>query len=204
MEYTIRLASTEEDRLAVYRFRYEIYVEEMHRKQLYANHERRIVEDPIDWPSSRLFVATDTKTNAVIGTVRTNYLRGGSVQGYETLYRLSESSEHRDAVSITTRLMTDSKYRRTKLAVSLAEATYLQALQDGIREDYIDCNPHLISFFERLGYRLSHSVDHPEYGEVSVMRLHLRDRSHLEAKKSPFLPILDRYVPDSSSLDWAS
>ncbi len=204
MEYTIRLVSTDEDRFAVYRFRYEIYVKEMGRKQVYADHDRRLVEDPLDWATSRLFVAREAKTNAIIGTVRTNYLRDGSVGGYEAHYRLPESPNLRSSISMTTRLMIEPRYRRTRLAIALAEATYAQALQDGIREDFIDCNSHLLSFFDRLGYRFSHSVEHPEYGMVDVMNLQFHDRSHFEAKRSPFLAILDRSLSDASGFGLAS
>lgn len=44
----IRLATTEADRRAVYRFRYEVYVNEMKRVQTYADHEQRVIEELLD------------------------------------------------------------------------------------------------------------------------------------------------------------
>ena len=48
MPLTIRQAETNKDRERVFRFRYEIYVEEMQRPQIYADHAARTVAEPFD------------------------------------------------------------------------------------------------------------------------------------------------------------
>ena len=46
--FQIRRAETSDELEAVYHFRYLIYVEEMQRKQAYADHVRRRIVDPLD------------------------------------------------------------------------------------------------------------------------------------------------------------
>lgn len=50
----IHLATTESDRNAVFRFRYEIYVREMKRFQKYADHGKGMIEEPLDKTRSSL------------------------------------------------------------------------------------------------------------------------------------------------------
>ncbi len=53
------LAETEEEKRAVYRFRYDIYVEEMGRYQDIADHENRMFMEPEDATARTFYVAED-------------------------------------------------------------------------------------------------------------------------------------------------
>ena len=182
----ITTAKTEEELLALFRFRYSIYVEEMDRTQHYADHENRLIRDPLDDFANTL-IATDEKLG-IVGTIRTNFLRNGDIGEYIDLYKLDKlSGIELETSSITTRLMILPSYRSKALAVKLSKAAYTLGLNNGIRSDYIDCNPPLDKFFGRLGHRYIHQCTHPEYGDVRVMRLDLCDKSYLESINSPFL-----------------
>src|SRR5205823_6119550 len=52
----IHMAETEEEKLAVYRFRYDVYVEEMGRYGAVADHVRRLLVEPED-ETARIFFA---------------------------------------------------------------------------------------------------------------------------------------------------
>ena len=54
----IALAETKEEKRAVYRFRYRIYVEEMGKYRSVANHALRLFSEPCD-AHSRIFYATE-------------------------------------------------------------------------------------------------------------------------------------------------
>jgi hypothetical protein len=62
-------------------FRYRIYVEEMQRKQKYANHASKQIRDPLDDFAINL-IARDAD-GAIIGAVRTNFGRDGNLGDYE-------------------------------------------------------------------------------------------------------------------------
>ncbi|MCI0784270.1 MAG: hypothetical protein J4O00_05875 [Chloroflexi bacterium] len=53
----IRVAGTEEEKRAVYRLRYDIYVEEMGRYQTVADHKNRMLYEDVD-EQSRISYAT--------------------------------------------------------------------------------------------------------------------------------------------------
>jgi GNAT superfamily N-acetyltransferase len=189
MAATIGLVTSAAAREAVYRFRYQVYVREMGRTEPLACHQRGRLTDPMD-ETAFIVAATDTVTRKTVGTIRSNLLREGGACHYEELYGLATlSAAERHATSITTRLMVTAEHRGGALAVQLAMAAYALAGSTGIESDYIDCNDPLVPFFTRLGYRRVRRVTHPQYGNVTVMRLEVDDTSHLSAVRSPLLRV---------------
>lgn len=178
---------------AIYRFRYTIYVEEMSRKQKDADHVAKTISDSLDRTG---FVYGAWDGNEVIGTVRTNDLSNSDIGDYFDLYRLDSLSEtDLERTSITTRLMVAPKYRGTSLAMRLCLAMYVDALDRGIASGFIDCNDYLVEAFEMVGYRLHQAnAYHPEYGDVTIMRLQLNDLEHLESVRSPFRRACRKYL----------
>lgn len=86
MSLEIRMARSEEDLQATYRFRYDIYCVEMRRKQRYADHRLRRIVDPLD-ASGHVLGAWDK--GVLVGTLRTNFLWESGVGEYFDMYRLS-------------------------------------------------------------------------------------------------------------------
>lgn len=181
-----------ECREALFRFRYDIYVREMGRAQKDADHGRGRIEDRLD-AFAVLLAARDRATGSIVGTVRSNVLSDGDIGIYSRLYGLEglPPSERRQ-VAITTRLMVDRSRRGTVLAVKLASALFERGLDRGVEEDYIDCNDHLVPFFQGLGYRRLRTFHHPEYGHVTLMRLDTGDIGHLRQIGSPFAGVHER------------
>lgn len=161
-------------REAVFRFRYDIYVREMRRRQKDADHARGRVEDALD-RTAILLAARDTGTGRIAGTARGNIVEGSDLGIYERLYGLDRlGQDARTTTSITTRFMVERERRGTLLAVQLARALFERGAAAGVTTNYIDCNEPLVPFFERLGYRSLRAIEHPEYGPVRLMRLDVR------------------------------
>lgn len=181
----IRMVETREDRERVFRFRYEIYVEEMGRVQKYADPTRRRIEEPFD-ATAHLMIAE--RGGVTVGTLRTNFAGETDLGYYVRLFELdSVGNAFPSKVSLTTKLMVRRELRSGTLAVRMACAVYRFGLENGIRHDFIDCNPHLERFFQRLGFRpYMGKAEHPEYGPVLPLRLDLTDFEYLRQIGSPF------------------
>lgn len=182
---SIRIAKNSDELERVFRFRYKIYVEEMNRTQFDADHKNRRIEDPLDETAINLAAWANGE---VIGAIRNNAAQDGPLGMYESFYGMTDvGSDHPTLTSITTRLMIAPMYRKSALAIHLANESYRIGLQRGIQWNFIDCNPHLRSFFLSLGW-IEHlpPAEHPEYGLVHRMRLDLANHTHLEALSSPF------------------
>jgi len=186
----IRLVSEPDDLEEIYRFRYQVYVEEMNRNQFYADHTAKRIEDPLDRSGCNFAAFQDDE---VVGVVRGNFPRTSSVGYYEIFMDMCSAGRfHPNATSLCTRLMVAPRLRRTSLAMRLAQAIYEFGLRNKMRYNFIDCDDHLVGFFDRLGYIFRRRAEHPEYGLGNVMRLDLLDREHLVRQRSPFLTILDQ------------
>jgi GNAT superfamily N-acetyltransferase len=191
MAIEIRKVRTESEASAIFRLRYEVYVEELGRSQRYADHAARSVAEPLD-TGANLFCAYDGAR--LVGTVRTNYAWRSRLEEYEALYQLERcGSAYPHGTSVTTKLVVAPDQRGSTLPYRLAAATYAAALADGVSFDFVDVYPARVPFFQRLGYQvhLPRAV-HPEYGPVIVMRLGMRDAQHLAEVRSPFLRVLLR------------
>jgi hypothetical protein len=195
MPVCIRPAKTEEDRQRIFRFRYEIYVEEMGRVQAYADHAARTVMEPFD-DTGHLLMAED-ETGEVVGTLRNNLGLNTDFGYYRELYGMDCVGRwYPKYVSISTKFMVASNLRKGSVAHRLAVEGYRHAVSHGMLFDFIDCNPHLEGTFERLGYiRYRSRIQHPEYGDVLPMVAPLTDLQHLEDVRSPWARICQEYYP---------
>ena len=185
-DINIRAAKTRAELEEIYRFRYGVYVEEMRRKQLYAEHDRRRIEDPLDNTAINLAA---WRGNEIIGVIRNNAAADGPLGIYESFYEMKTVAgpDHPALTSITTRLMVSEAHRKSSIALRLALASYDIGLRRGTRWNFIDCNDHLVRFFKSLGWQeYVDPAEHPEYGLVHRLRLDLRDIQYLEHVQSPF------------------
>jgi hypothetical protein len=197
----IKRAVNEQELEDIYRFRYRVYVEEMNRKQKYADHERKMVVEPLD-ASARLYGIWTGKE--IVGTVRFNVAAATDTGYYDDLYSLDVVGPQYSAhTSLTTKLMVAKTHRNLKLAVSLACTLYRDGKKAGMEFDFIDCNDHLVPFFEYLGYRMfKGKVNHPEYGSVNPMVLVGSDQEHLEKVRSPFAPICREFPANNEAVEF--
>jgi len=182
--FSVRIVSTDAERLAVYRFRYRVYVEEMRRAPHDADHERRVLTDALD-PTGRLFAAFEG--DEVVGTVRLNSAAESDLEYYEGMYQMTGLAGADLANSaMGTALMVAPRYRGTSLALRLVRMLVREMASRGLRFLFVDCNAHLVSYYQRLGGRIHRPrVEHPDYGEVTVLYLDLADAAWLEASRSP-------------------
>ncbi len=189
MAIRVRAVETAEEAQAVFRLRYDVYIQELERSQRYADHGRRTIEEPLDHSGKLLAAYQDDR---VVGTLRINYARTCNLSEYESLYQMQRAgAAHPDYTSITTKLLVAADHRNTTLAYRLSMAAYSQGLCDGILFNFIDVYPQRVAFFERLGYRVHvPETQHPEYGTVAVMKVDMLDAAHFQRVGSPFLRFL--------------
>lgn len=176
------------DLAAVKNFWYQVYVEEMgrHIDDELTNHAKKELGDPLLELGSVL-IARDDQGN-VVGTVVNTLVGDHNLGKYTELYGLDALTPLECAgASITTKLMVKESLRKSRLPVDLVKAAYQELLDQGIVDNFIDCNDHLVDFFTRFGYR-NHlgRIDHVDYGTVNSLRLTINDGANLKATKSPF------------------
>lgn len=180
----IRVSTSEAERFRVYSFRYHIYIEEMVKPYRNADHQQKLLTDPLDEGSTLLYAEEEGE---VIGTLRINW--GDSALAFDNEnFALSRFPDfRRSTFSFCTRLMVSPKFRRTMLTTELAETAYRCARERGVALNFISCIRPLIPFFERLGYRrYKNEFIDPNVGPQVPLVLFLKDVGHLRCVKSPF------------------
>jgi hypothetical protein len=101
----VESASTVDDRVAIYRFRYAIYIEQMGKSYPFADHKLRQLSDSLDDDASLLFVKHSER---VIATVRLNW---GHDRQATMAYRDQFSGLPPASLCFCSRLMIDPQYR---------------------------------------------------------------------------------------------
>ena len=184
---------------SIYRLRYEVYVEEMGRRQRYADRDRRLLEEPLDEDAIHL-AAFERAGGGPLGALRLHLSARSRLEVFEQLYGLSAGSFGPRAMVIT-RLITQPRARggRASAGLLLARAAYRLALEEAVDHGYIDCGRPLVPFFEWLGFDCLRLFEHAEYGEIAIMQIDPRDAGRLARTDSPFLPLLEAERADASA-----
>jgi len=190
-DFNIRLVESEEELIEVYKFRYNIYVEQLQRKQKYANHVLKTIEEPLD---STAYNIGAWKNGKLVGVVRLNTKKKGAFDYYSDLYQINLFGDFINNSSIVTKLIVEKSYRKTPLAILLALACYRIACKDNIEINFIDCNTYLVKYFLMLGYRYYiPDIEHPDFGKVTPLVLINQDINYLRKVKSPFVSICQQH-----------
>lgn len=197
MATSFLLADTPELKEAAYRFRYEIYVAHMGRRQICADHVRRTIVEPLD-ETGRTFVALSD--GEVVGTIRSNRASERALAYYRELYQLDRFGfADMSSIQVTTKLMVRPDLMKSGLSMRLIKYYAADAASLGVTVDFLDCNEPLIPMFARLGY-VSYCgwQVHKEYGRVRPMLLALDTVSRQQTIGSPLWQPIGRYVSDGA------
>ena len=133
MAYDVGRADTDEDKEAVYRFRYSVYVEEMGRYQDTADHEGKRLVEPED-ERSFIFYARD-EDGDVVGTARLSWGGSGFTQRQIEEYGLAPFlAELPPAhVALGERVMVRPDLRGTGLVEEVLQCRDETALEHDVR-----------------------------------------------------------------------
>jgi predicted GNAT family N-acyltransferase len=168
---------------------YDVYVGEMNRTQAYTDHERMRIVDPLQASAHIIGAFVEGE---LIGTVRANYPRQGSVGYYEEFYELNKlGADHPFRTSVVTRIMVRKQYRATAASIRLSSNMFKKLVADNIRWIMCDCNAGVLDFFLRLGFQIHKcGARHPDYGEVTVLKIDADD----ERYRNPVTSLLARFA----------
>ena len=133
------------------RLRYEVYCLELRRNSPFADHQKKILSDKLD-EQGYIFIAEEG--GEVIGTLRLNLCRDGSVGALEDLYAMRSSAHHPDATAVCTKFVIKKAKRRSPAAIKLLGAAARRAVESKITECYIDCIPPLLPYYRAIGFGL--------------------------------------------------
>lgn len=191
----VYVAESEEEREAVFQFRYSVYAEELGRKLGNADHGRRRLHDSEDDKPYTTLLYTTGEDGSLSGTIRLRCWDPGEVpeKDWDAF-----SMERFDGIAdLTTaeagRLMITPDNRGKLGLVSLGCALYeLCAGELGVDVGFINCATGLVRHYRLLGFRTyaGRLVPTPDGIEVPLV-MFPSDRAYLEQVGSFIAPFVD-------------
>lgn len=192
--FEVRTATTEADRAAVYRLRYELYVEEQGLFGDTADHERRWLRDAMDDEATLLVAYEGTE---VVGTVRLLHGGDGRIDA-ETrhtfdLDAFADVLDERHII-VTSRMLVRAQHRGGELPRMILVRGFELAVGSGAELLVGECEPHLVNTWIRLGFHPYGLCEHPVNGTLIRIALVVGDKEHVRKLGSPLAPAAERYA----------
>jgi len=148
---TVRRAETDDERQAVYRFRYHTYVEELGKRIDGVDHDRRRLYDEEDEAPGTVLLYTGSP-GEITGTLRITTYAATAVpdQGRQ---RYATDLFTGAAFAESARLMVAKTCRGGAALAALARTAYRHITATGNELTLAYCAPGLVALYRRLGYR---------------------------------------------------
>lgn len=201
MAVDVKVAETPAERERVFRFRYEVHVEELGKTGPGVDPERRMIVDEAD-EDAEIAYAED-ESGRIIGTCRTRTgARTPLPEGLRVAFNTApvEAAHGATSVSVTGRFMVDPAYRGRTVASLLLFQQFARVRELGIQFNYCYCEPSLVRLYRRLGYRPYREAVRPDGTQLRVpLVLNLRDGSILRSRQSPFAILVDEAWDDAGA-----
>ena len=197
------LTETPQDLEAVYRFRYNTYVEEFNLKPPEADHPKKILRDDLDDICKAYALFDDEK---IVGSLRLLFFEDAS--DFDSLIKKYDCKSSLDtfgpsAICATSRFMLSPHLRHGRSIFKLMEVAYRDACKHGNRFNYGDCSPHILPFYEHLGYRrYTQAYNDTSYGYKLPILMLIRDLERFKRVRSPLTRIAAEYKDDTELRNW--
>lgn len=193
-DVTVRRASTDQEREAIYRLRYQVYIEEMngadrhHEADAHAQQLRDVWDE-----RAHHFYAIQQGT--VVACARVIMRRDGLLECEEHFNLERFGASYPRHIAMTSRLALHPEHRGSHLLKQLTCAIYQFLRDEDIHFNFIDCHTRLLPLYSRLGFRAYRpGFNHAQYTYVVPLVLVVDDLEYLEQVKSPFVPIAKSYA----------
>jgi hypothetical protein len=195
----IGLADSQSEREAVYRLRYDVYVEEMGRYRGVADHERRMLYEDVDEQSRISYVEID---GDFVATARLTWGGDGPlpqrmIDQYGLEPFLAELPP--SAIAVGERAMVRPHLRGTDLLLKLMCHGMSWVNDNRVQLIFGDCEPHLLNLYLSLGQRTysKTNVNSTEAGYLIPIVTVVEDIAHFRRLRSPLLPYLRDFGQDA-------
>lgn len=181
----IKIVKTREEREAVYRLRYRVFVEE--KKFVDPTHfpDQMLYDEYDEMEKTAIFAAISG--GAVVGTIRiiSDVPQGLPMDAYMDFTDLRS----RFQIAECSRLLTSPEYRKRNIdyiLIGLVKIGFIWSVQKGIEYIAITANQDVAhSFFRKLGFKsISEPVNLPEFNDPQALPMGLKLTEILEPARS--------------------
>lgn len=203
----IGLAITPEEKIEIYRFRYQIYIEQMSKSLEGADHTNKLLYDELDEWGFQLYAKIGSE---LIGTARLNIgsptdfpeelatsLHWNIFQNFPT-----ETGDHN--IAFCAKLMIAPRHRSSPAVYLLIAKIYELCYLNHVQFAFMVCNFFLLRLYEQMGFhRYCKNFNLGGLGLMAPLVCVVNDTDHLRAVRSPLLRIARRMgAAHTQAVDW--
>lgn len=198
----VRRVATEDERAALYRFRYDVYVDE-YGMTTEADHDRRWLRDNYDDEAVSYALFDEA---GIVGSLRCIYL--ADLSDPEPLIGKFGMEPAIDRFGLgstvtTSRFILAPHLRHSRAIFRLMQQAHTDAAARGARLNYGDCSPHLLPFYEQMGYRrYTSGFNDTAFGFKLPILMLIRDRAHMQMVRSPLGRLIGADQDDAEARGW--
>ena len=203
MGFQVVTAQSDAERRKLFAFRYHVHATELGLRVSAADRERGALVDALDDHSVSYVLV---ENGQLVGELRLTSLADlpDPADLVET-FGMGPAVEAfgRTGNGVASRLLLDPRVADGAGMPALFVAVISAAVERGMRLLHTACSPHLLPFFEHLGFRrfTTALVGEPGRFRVPLVML-LGDREHLARIRSPLAPQLVRHAGDAEAAAW--
>lgn len=201
-EVEIRPVESRAEHEALYAFRYKVYVEELAMTD-HADHARKWLRDGYDTESVNYAMFSD---GDIVGSLRC--IRMDRVSDPQPLIDKFEMQPAIDAfgagaIITTSRFMVAHELRSGMAILRMLHVAYNDTRRAGVRLNYGDCSPHLLPFYEQLGYqRYTDGFDDTAFGYKLPILMLVHNRERFARTRSPLARLVKPEEDDTEAREW--
>jgi predicted GNAT family N-acyltransferase len=200
--FTVKLAKSDEEKMKIFCLRYEIYIEEMGKKNQNANHTQKTIIDPLDDWGNLLYIEIEGQ---VIATIRINLCSQGQfpkefMDIYKVEYFLRDTSIK---YSFSSRLMVHKNWRNSKVTASILNSSYSFFREHQVRFNFLNSCTSLLQLYHNLGCRkYTDDFIDSDVGLRTPLVLLTEDAEHLKKVKSIYYILSKKYENNIEDGAW--
>lgn len=200
VEIPVRIATTEDELTAIYRMRYEVYVEQQEKPLPTADHKLRIVRDDLDDVATNFYVGNNARELVACGRATI----GVWPRFCDLAFRLPAFTgfDRKDFYYIS-KVMLNPRLRVPTAVPSIFKAMYRDGRQRKTPFGIANCNPRLIPVYERFGWRrFGSEFTDPSAGPQIPILIVAPDVVYLRKIKSALVPIAEEFPDEPRFFGW--
>ena len=199
-ETRVRIARTDEELLAIFRLRYEIYVEEQGKPLPTADDKLRIVRDDLDNVATNFYVGSETGEIVACGRSTIGVWPRACDEPFAVP---ALNSFRREEFYYISKVMLNPRARSRLAIPSIFITMYKDGRMKNCPFGIANCNPKLVSIYNRFGWRrFGPEFIDPYAGAQVPIIIVAPDIDYLLRRKSVLIEAAEQFPNDPFFAGW--
>jgi len=200
----VNIADSQEEKEKIFKFRYQLYVQEYGKNPEAANHQKQWIKNELD--DTGVIIYIDNDYGDIVGTIRMNFSHQTKfslkIKKRFNLYYFIDKFDG-EKFALITGITVSQSSQNFLTPATLYSFFYCYCRQNEIPFAFSWCPSYMMKYVAKLGFRrFKKEVINTDLGVRIPLLLVCDDNTYLQKINSPFVPFLSEYAYDPSHEGW--